>query len=116
MKNSIATYVVRIKKVNIVESWVLASDSLLSFEINGLILKNMDCFWKKVFFLQFNFCLWHKGFIHQVLHDSYLDKHEDPTEIEYYICGPPMMLDACSKMLDSLGVEKEMIDYDDFGG
>ncbi|MED5475219.1 MAG: NADH:ubiquinone reductase (Na(+)-transporting) subunit F [Candidatus Neomarinimicrobiota bacterium] len=58
----------------------------------------------------------HKGFIHQVLHDSYLDKHEDPTEIEYYICGPPMMLDACSKMLDSLGVEKEMIDYDDFGG
>ena len=58
----------------------------------------------------------YKGFIHQVLHDSYLDKHEDPTEIEYYICGPPMMLDACKNMLDSLGVEQNMIDYDDFGG
>ncbi len=57
-----------------------------------------------------------KGFIHQVLLDEYLDKHEDPTEIEYYICGPPMMLTACSNMLDSLGVEPEMIDYDDFGG
>ncbi len=58
----------------------------------------------------------YKGFIHQVLHDSYLDKHEDPTEIEYYICGPPMMLDACNNMLFSLGVEQDMIDYDDFGG
>tara|TARA_A100001011_G_C14278591_1_gene830490 strand:+ start:270 stop:1499 length:1230 start_codon:yes stop_codon:yes gene_type:complete len=56
------------------------------------------------------------GFIHQVLLDEYLDKHDDPTEIEYYICGPPMMLTACSNMLDSLGVEPEMIDYDDFGG
>ena len=56
------------------------------------------------------------GFIHQVLNDNYLDKHEDPTEIEYYICGPPMMLSACTNMLDSLGVEPEMIDFDDFGG
>ena len=55
------------------------------------------------------------GFIHQVLHDEYLNNHEDPTEIEYYICGPPMMLSACRNMLDSLGVEEEMIDYDDFG-
>ena len=58
----------------------------------------------------------YQGFIHKVLHDNYLDKHEDPTEIEYYICGPPMMLDACKNMLDSLGVEPNMIDYDDFGG
>ena len=58
----------------------------------------------------------YKGFIHQVLHDNYLEKHEDPTEIEYYICGPPMMLTACKNMLDSLGVEPEMIDFDDFGG
>ena len=50
------------------------------------------------------------------LNDNYLDKHEDPTEIEYYICGPPMMLSACTNMLDSLGVEPEMIDFDDFGG
>ena len=56
------------------------------------------------------------GFIHQVLHDEYLRDHEDPTEIEYYICGPPPMLSACRGMLDNLGVEPEMIDFDDFGG
>jgi Na+-transporting NADH:ubiquinone oxidoreductase subunit F len=55
------------------------------------------------------------GFIHQVLHDEYLSKHEDPTEIEYYMCGPPPMINACDNMLDSLGVEKEMIAYDSFG-
>ena len=55
------------------------------------------------------------GFIHQAAFDNYLDKHEDPTEIEYYLCGPPMMLDAVKKMLDSLGVEPEMIAFDDFG-
>jgi Na+-transporting NADH:ubiquinone oxidoreductase subunit F len=55
------------------------------------------------------------GFIHQVVHDQYLESHPDPTEIEYYICGPPMMLKAVQEMLDSLGVEPEMIAYDDFG-
>ena len=55
------------------------------------------------------------GFIHQVAHDLYLKDHEDPTEIEYYLCGPPMMIDAVMKMLDSLGVEREMIAFDDFG-
>jgi len=58
----------------------------------------------------------HTGFIHQVLLDNYLEKHDDPTEIEYYICGPPMMLTACRNMLDGLGVEPNMIDFDDFGG
>jgi Na+-transporting NADH:ubiquinone oxidoreductase subunit F len=56
------------------------------------------------------------GFIHQVAHDEYLKDHPDPAEIEYYICGPPLMLDAVQEMLDSLGVEPEMIDFDDFGG
>ena len=55
------------------------------------------------------------GFIHQVVFDQYLSAHEDPTEIEYYLCGPPMMIQAVQKMLDSLGVDPEMIDYDDFG-
>ena len=55
------------------------------------------------------------GFIHQVVHDNYLSKHDDPTEIEYYMCGPPMMNKAVTGMLDDLGVEKEMIDFDDFG-
>ena len=55
------------------------------------------------------------GFIHQVAYDRYLKDHPDPDEIEYYLCGPPMMIHAVMKMLDSLGVEKEMIAFDDFG-
>jgi len=55
------------------------------------------------------------GFIHQVLHDEYLSKHDDPTEVEYYMCGPPPMISAVEGMLDSLGVEPEMIAYDSFG-
>ena len=55
------------------------------------------------------------GFIHQVAHDEYLAKHQAPEDIEYYLCGPPMMLDACGKMLEDLGVEPENILYDDFG-
>ena len=56
------------------------------------------------------------GFIHQVLLDNYLSNHPAPEDIEYYICGPPMMNAAVFKMLDDLGVEKENIAYDDFGG
>ena len=56
------------------------------------------------------------GFIHQVAYDVYLKDHDDPTEIEYYLCGPPMMMQAVQQMLDSLGVEPEMIAFDDFGG
>ena len=55
------------------------------------------------------------GFIHNVAFDQYLKNHEDPTELEYYMCGPPMMIDACDKMLYDLGVEREMIAYDSFG-
>ena len=55
------------------------------------------------------------GFIHQVLHDEYLSKHEDPTELEYYLCGPPPMISAVEGMLDNLGVEPEMIAFDSFG-
>jgi Na+-transporting NADH:ubiquinone oxidoreductase subunit F len=56
------------------------------------------------------------GFIHQVLYDEYLSKLEEPEEIEYYLCGPPMMNDAVLKMLYDLGVPDEMIQFDDFGG
>jgi len=55
------------------------------------------------------------GFIHQVLLDNYLKDHPAPEDIEYYICGPPMMNQAVFQMLDALGVEKENIAYDDFG-
>ena len=56
------------------------------------------------------------GFIHQVAFDEYLDTHPDPTEIEYYLCGPPMMLQCTKAMLNQLGVEPDMIRADDFGG
>ncbi len=56
------------------------------------------------------------GFIHQVLYDNYLKDHPEPEEIEYYLCGPPMMIDACKKMLDDLGVDPDNIMFDDFGG
>ena len=55
------------------------------------------------------------GFIHQVLYDNYLKEHPAPEDVEYYLCGPPMMLKACMDMLDSLGVERENILFDDFG-
>jgi Na+-transporting NADH:ubiquinone oxidoreductase subunit F len=55
------------------------------------------------------------GFIHQVLYEDYLKNHKNPEDIEYYICGPPMMNSAVTKMLDSLGVEPENIMYDNFG-
>ena len=56
------------------------------------------------------------GFIHNVIYEEYLKAHPAPEDIEYYICGPPMMLQAVLKMFDSLGVPKEMVHYDDFGG
>ena len=56
------------------------------------------------------------GFIHQMVLDEYLKNHPEPEEIEYYICGPPMMNDAVLKMLDDYGVPGEMIAFDDFGG
>ena len=56
------------------------------------------------------------GFIHKVIFDEYLSKQEAPEDIEYYICGPPVMNDAIQKMLYDLGVPSEMIAFDDFGG
>jgi Na+-transporting NADH:ubiquinone oxidoreductase subunit F len=55
------------------------------------------------------------GFIHQVLLREYLSKHPAPEDVEYYLCGPPMMLKACMTMLGELGVEPENIAFDDFG-
>ena len=56
------------------------------------------------------------GFIHQVIFDNYLKHHETPEDIEYYLCGPPMMTSAATKMLYELGVPDENVMYDNFGG
>jgi Na+-transporting NADH:ubiquinone oxidoreductase subunit F len=58
----------------------------------------------------------YKGFIHNVLYENYLKTHPAPEDIEYYICGPPMMNQAVFKLLDDMGVEPENIAFDDFGG
>ncbi len=54
------------------------------------------------------------GFIHERLCEGYLCKHDDPTEIEYYLCGPPPMINAIINALYELGVEDDMIYYDKF--
>lgn len=56
------------------------------------------------------------GFIHNVLSDNYLKDHPAPEDCEYYMCGPPMMNSAVVNMLEELGVERDNIFLDDFGG
>ncbi len=56
------------------------------------------------------------GFIHEVLYENYLKEHPAPEDCEYYLCGPPMMTRAVINMLEGLGVERENILLDDFGG
>lgn len=56
------------------------------------------------------------GFIHQVVIDNYLNHHEEPEEIEFYFCGPPLMNKAVEKMAEDFGVPSENVRFDDFGG
>ena len=56
------------------------------------------------------------GFIHNVLYENYLKDHPAPEDCEFYMCGPPMMNAAVIKMLLDLGVERDSIFLDDFGG
>ena len=55
------------------------------------------------------------GFVHQAFIDNYLSKHEEPEEIEFYFCGPPMMNAAVLKMCDEWGIPDEHVAFDDFG-
>ncbi len=55
------------------------------------------------------------GFIHNVLYENYLKDHAAPEDCEYYLCGPPMMNAAITRLLEELGVEKENVLFDDFG-
>ena len=56
----------------------------------------------------------HTGFIHEVLQKEYLDRHSSPSEVEYYLCGPPLMIDSAKKMLAEKGVDSLQISYDEF--
>ena len=55
------------------------------------------------------------GFIHQILYDQYLKDHPSPEDCEYYLCGPPMMIGAVTKLLYNLGVDNKNILFDNFG-
>lgn len=56
------------------------------------------------------------GFIHDVVYRRHLQAHPDPAACEYYLCGPPLMIEAVQAMLGRLGVPDENVFYDDFGG
>lgn len=56
----------------------------------------------------------HTGFIHEVVFLNYLKDHPNPQAVEFYLCGPPMMVKACTKMLKELGVKDEQIAFDEF--
>jgi Na(+)-translocating NADH:ubiquinone oxidoreductase F subunit len=56
----------------------------------------------------------HTGFIHDVVFEQHLDDHPNPAAAEYYLCGPPMMIKACTRMLSALGVPDSQIAYDEF--
>jgi Na+-transporting NADH:ubiquinone oxidoreductase subunit F len=56
------------------------------------------------------------GFIHNVLYEEYLKDHPAPEDCEYYMCGPPIMNKSVINMLLDLGVDREDIMLDDFGG
>ena len=56
------------------------------------------------------------GFVHELVYRKYLKAHSDPAACEYYLCGPPLMIEAVHALLDRLGVSRENVVYDDFGG
>ena len=55
------------------------------------------------------------GFVHEVMYNTYLKDHDAPEDIEFYMCGPGPMSKAVQVMLDSIGVDRENIMFDDFG-
>ncbi len=58
----------------------------------------------------------HTGFIHVVVREQYLSTHAAPGDVEYYLCGPPLMSASVIEMLEQLGVDRSQILFDDFGG
>ncbi len=56
----------------------------------------------------------HVGFIHEVVLAHHLRAHPHPAAAEYYLCGPPMLIKACTRMLAELGVPADHIAYDEF--
>ncbi len=56
----------------------------------------------------------HRGLIHEVVLEQYLESHANLRAVEFYLCGPPQMIAACRKMLAGLGVAESQIAFDEF--
>ena len=56
----------------------------------------------------------HEGFIHDVVFSQYLSRHPNPANVEFYLCGPPMMIKACTRMLEAMGVPRSQVAFDEF--
>lgn len=87
-------------------------------DFNTLEAENENFYWKVALSDPLPEDNWdgYTGFIHNVLYENYLKNHEAPEDCEYYMCGPPMMTKSVINMLTDLGVEKDNILLDDFGG
>lgn len=56
------------------------------------------------------------GFVHNVVIEQFLSKHDAPEDLELYFCGPPMMNQSVIKMADDWGIPEDQVSFDDFGG
>ena len=55
------------------------------------------------------------GFIHEVLRREHLNGHPDPKSVEFYLCGPPVMIKAAQDMLlNDFDILGDMIAFDEF--
>jgi MocE subfamily Rieske [2Fe-2S] domain protein len=54
------------------------------------------------------------GMVHEVVLENYLRVHANPKGIEFYLCGPPMMVKACKRVLADLHVPIGHVLYDEF--
>ena len=121
MRSHILDQLRRIKTNRKISFWYGARSFKEAFyfeDFNTLAQENSDFSWHLALSEPLPEDNWtgYTGFIHQVLYENYLKDHPAPEDCEYYLCGPPMMLNAVLKMLDNLGVEPENILFDDFGG
>ena len=56
------------------------------------------------------------GFVAPEMGRLYLNEHEAPEDIHYFMCGPPMLVKTVENLLDSLGVDLETnLHFDNFG-
>lgn len=121
MRSHIFDQLKRLKATRKISFWYGARSSREMFyedDFNGLAADNENFTWNIALSDPQPEDKWtgYTGFIHNVLYENYLKNHEAPEDCEFYICGPPMMNAAVTKMLEDLGVENENILFDDFGG